>query len=70
MKWWNKKQGRSRWTVVEFSSTKTSEIVTWCKQSPSTGKFYANTRGWYFEHAEDATLFLLKWGGNARTPYK
>ncbi len=37
----------------------------WCQLSQSGGGFY-NSRGgsrrWYFEHAQDAMLFILRWG--------
>ena len=67
MKFWNKdKDVRRRcWTQVKrpLRSSGNQKLKQWCQQQPSTGKFYYyyGTDSWWFERAEDATLFILRW---------
>lgn len=67
MKYWNKdKNVRQRcWTqiVVKPNSQGYAAMKRWCQQQSSSGKFYKyyGTETWWFERAEDATLFALRW---------
>lgn len=68
MIWCNKNKNvrRSEWFVVPPPQRhRMQEAHTWCKDQPSSGKFYhhyTNTR-WWFECEEDAVFFALKWSG-------
>lgn len=67
MKFWNKdKEIRQRcWTRVTrtLGTSSTHEVKRWCQHHPSTGKFYYyyGTNSWWFEFADDALAFKLKW---------
>lgn len=67
MKYWNKDKGvRQRcWVRVDrvFSSVPDDKIKIWCQQQPGSGRFYFryNEGTWWFEKAEDAVFFTLKW---------
>ena len=69
MKFWNKDKDtrRTHWTQIDIWPASagwrdTSEAKRWCQQQPSAGKFYFYYYDvWYFERAEDATMFMLRW---------
>ena len=68
MKYWNKDKDvrRRLWTKVKVPQHcmyPNSEAKRWCQQHPSEGKFYYyyGVDSWWFEHEQDATLFLLRW---------
>jgi len=69
MKYWNKdKEIRRRyWTKVKLDdgiplwAPAVKERTAWCKKQQSQGKFYHYFHTWWFEHAEDATMFVLRW---------
>jgi len=67
MKYWNKdKDVRRRcWTKVQrpYTNKGNQHLKQWCQQQSSTGKFYYyfGTDSWWFEHKEDAVMFLLRW---------
>lgn len=66
MFWCNRsrKERRSYWYAVTAPDrSRVSEAAAWCRQWPSTGKFYyhyTNTR-WWFELESDAVMFSLRW---------
>lgn len=70
MKYWNKdKTIRKRlWTKVNRPKNlyhiTDATLKKWCQGNNSKGKFYVyyGTDTWWFEHAEDATAFILTWG--------
>lgn len=68
MKYWNKdKEVRKQyWTRIHyepFGKNNKYDINRWCRQQPSTGKYYVyfGTNNWWFERSEDAVLFALRW---------
>lgn len=68
MKYWNKDKDIRRrcWTKVKRSSSfeiGNREMKRWCQQQSSKGKFYYyyGSPNWWFERAEDATMFVLRW---------
>lgn len=70
MKFWNKDRNtrESHWTRVDVEWPRlvrgqtAADAKRWCQQHPSTGKFHFYYNDvWYFESAEDATMFMLRW---------
>lgn len=67
MKFWNKDKDtrRTHWTRVSPGRRwiDDAEAKRWCQQQTSSGKFYKyyGTDTWWFEHEQDATMFMLKW---------
>ena len=52
------------WTVVIIvSQGNDKELMDWCKAYDSPGRFYKyfGNFNWWFERAEDATMFALRW---------
>ncbi len=68
MKYWNKDKDirKKNWTRVELKpqimwAHEISSKTKWCKQQSSTGRFYHYYNTWWFERAQDAVLFTLRW---------
>lgn len=63
MKFWNKKEHKNWTLVMVVSNDYRKDMLQWCRQHPSTGKFYRyyGNFNWWFEKSEDATLFALRW---------
>ena len=36
--------------------------IEWCEEYTSKGKYFNAFDGWFFEYANDALLFFLRWG--------
>lgn len=66
MKWANisKTVRRSTWHTVTAPKNDEARLAgLWCRQHPSTGRFYnhyTNSR-WWFEDEKDALLFSIRW---------
>lgn len=63
VKYWNKdKHVRERcWTKVSVvDSDHCEEKFLWCQRRDG-GKFYRRYYDWWFERAEDAAWFILRW---------
>lgn len=70
MKFWNKnKRAHPHWTKVSMKGWQLrsdpiyAKAKHWCQTNGSTGRFYAGPYDgiWYFENAQDATLFVMFW---------
>jgi hypothetical protein len=69
MKYWNKDKEirRRHWTKVKLDdgiplwAPAVKERTAWCKKQKSSGKFYHYCHTWWFEYAEDATMFIMRW---------
>ncbi len=38
------------------------KAIEWCEEHTSTGLYFNAYEGWFFEYANDALLFFLRWG--------
>ena len=71
MKFWNKSLAyRKSWHRVKSTSVASGQVghfffderKIWCQNNGGDKKFYFTGNMWFFENAEDATNFKLKWG--------
>ena len=56
------------WVTVDTKiSMKHPDVISWCNNYPSNGRYLDNFRyneiTWYFEKEEDASMFALVWIG-------
>lgn len=70
MKYFNHRKAvrNATWTKVtrpllSNGWTPAQELKKWCQDQASDGKFYfyVGSDSWWFEHAEDAMMFKLRW---------